>query len=211
MNITEELQKHLGKPVIEDELMAKHTNYRIGGPAKWFVEIKTVEEIQNVLAFTNKEKIRTFVFGGGSNMLVNDEGFDGVAIKIAMRSYEIKGTMVKAEAGVLSSALARATANAGLEGFTWGISLPGTIGGAVRGNAGCFGGETRDQLVSAEVLRDGEVISLTNAQLQFGYRESSIKHSDDIVLSATFEFKEGDTAELKAELDDKLMKRKTTQ
>lgn len=211
MNITEELQKLLEKPVIENEPMAKHTNFRIGGPAKWFVEIKNTEELKSVLAFAKEQGIKTFVFGGGSNMLVNDQGFDGIAIKIAMRSYEIKGTTVTAEAGVLSAALARATANAGIEGWTWAISLPGTIGGAVRGNAGCFGGETRDMLVSAQVLRDGEIITLSNEELEFGYRESSIKHSNDIVLTATFEFKEGDTVELKEDLDDKLMKRKSSQ
>jgi UDP-N-acetylmuramate dehydrogenase len=211
MNITEELQKRLEKPVIENEPMAKHTNFRIGGPAKWFVEVKSVDELKAILALAKEQGIETFVFGGGSNMLVNDEGFDGIAIKIAMRSYEMKGTTVKAEAGVLSSALARATANAGLAGWVWAISLPGTIGGAVRGNAGCFGGETRDYLVSAELLRDGEVITLTNEELQFGYRESSVKHSNDIVLTATFEFKEGDITELKETLDDTLMKRKSSQ
>jgi UDP-N-acetylmuramate dehydrogenase len=132
MNITEELQKLLEKPVIKNEPMAKHTNFRIGGPAKWFVEVKSVDELKAVLTFAKDQGMKTFVFGGGSNMLVNDEGFDGIAIKIAMRSYEMKGTMVKAEAGVLSSALARATANAGLAGWVWAISLPGTIGGGVR-------------------------------------------------------------------------------
>ncbi|MBI4435472.1 UDP-N-acetylmuramate dehydrogenase [Candidatus Uhrbacteria bacterium] len=128
-----------------------------------------------------------------------------------MRTYDIQGTRVRADAGVLSSALARATANAGLKGLTWAISLPGTVGGGVRGNAGCFGGEMKDRLVDVEVLRDGKVERLPKDELAFGYRESAIKHTDDIILSATFELEEGDARELKVELDDKLMKRKTSQ
>ena len=95
--------------------------------------MKTVPELQKVLAIAREHELKTFVFGGGSNMLVSDTGFDGIAIKMAMRTYDIQGTRVRADAGVLSSGLARATANAGLKGLTWAISLPGTVGGGVRG------------------------------------------------------------------------------
>jgi UDP-N-acetylmuramate dehydrogenase len=211
MTITKQIEQIVGTRLKEDEPMSKHTNFRIGGPAKWFVEVRSIEELQAVMRLAHKQNIKTFVFGGGSNILVNDKGFDGIAIKIAMRTYDIHGTSVRADAGVLSAALARATANAGLKGMTWAISLPGTVGGGVRGNAGCFGGEMKDHLVSARVLRDGEIIELRGEQLAFGYRESVIKHSDDIVLDATFELEEGDTTELKMELDDKLVKRKNSQ
>ncbi|MBI4592152.1 UDP-N-acetylmuramate dehydrogenase [Candidatus Uhrbacteria bacterium] len=211
MTIAEQLKAIVGTRILENELMSKHTNFRIGGSAKWFVEVRSVDEIQQVLAMASKNHLATCVFGGGSNVLVSDQGFDGIVIKMAMRTYDIQGTHVRADAGVLSSALARATANAGLKGLTWAISLPGTVGGAVRGNAGCFGGEMKDRLVNVQVLRDGAIIELTADELAFGYRESAIKHSHDIVLSATFELEEGDAAELKAELDDKLMKRKLSQ
>lgn len=211
MSIAQQLQAIVGTRCVENEPMSKHTNFRIGGPAKWFVEVKTVEEIKKVLIIANEHALNTFVFGGGSNLLVSDQGFDGIAIKIAMRTHDIEGTRVRADAGVLSSGLARATAHAGLKGLTWAISLPGTVGGGVRGNAGCFGGEMKDRLVDVEVLRGGKVERLTKEQLNFGYRESAIKHSNDIVLSASFELEEGDARELKAELDDKLMKRKLSQ
>lgn len=220
MTTTDQLQSIVGSRLLESEPMSKHTNFRIGGPAKWFVEIRSLDELEHVLDVAYENRLATFVFGGGSNMLVSDSGFDGIAIKMAMRTYDIQGTWVRADAGVLSSGLARATANAGLKGLTWAISLPGTIGGGVRGNAGCFGGEMRDRLVSVQVLRQGftgalapssQVIELSRDDLAFGYRESAIKHSDDIVLSATFELEEGNTRELKIDLDDKLMKRKTLQ
>lgn len=211
MTLKQQLEEIVSSRLLEDESMSKHTNFRIGGSAKWFVEVRTVEELQRVLVLAKEHNLPTFVFGGGSNMLVSDKGFDGIAIKMAMRVYDIQGTRVRADAGVLSSALARATANAGLKGLTWAISLPGTVGGGVRGNAGCFGGEMKDFLVGVEVLRGGKVERLTKDQLAFGYRESAIKHSDDIVLSATFELEEGNAQELRAELDDKLMKRKNSQ
>ncbi|MCR4314097.1 MAG: UDP-N-acetylmuramate dehydrogenase [Candidatus Uhrbacteria bacterium] len=211
MTMKQQIEEIVGSRFFENEPMSKHTNFRIGGPVKWFVEIRSLDELRRVLIVARENGLSTFVFGGGSNLLVADAGFDGIAIKMAMRTYDIQGIRVRADAGVLSSGLARATANAGLAGLTWAISLPGTIGGGVRGNAGCFGGEMKDHLVAVEVLRGGKVERLTKNQLAFGYRESTIKHSDDIVLSATFELEEGDARELKAELDDKLMKRKTSQ
>lgn len=211
MNITEQLSEVVGPRLKENEPMSKHVNFRIGGPARWMVEIRTIEELQHVLHIAKEEEVNYFVFGGGSNMLVSDEGFDGIAIKIGMRSYDIRGTHVRAESGVLSAALARATATHGLKGFTWAISLPGTIGGAVRGNAGCFGGEMKDSVTQVDVLRDGSIVTLSNEALQFGYRESVVKKNDDIVLAAEFDFEEGDSNELREELDDNLMKRKESQ
>ena len=211
MTITQQLQTIVGARLFENELMSKHTNFRIGGPAKWFVEVRSVEELKKVLDVARENELATFVFGGGSNLLASDQGFDGIVIKIAMRTYDIQGTRVRADAGVLSSGLARATANAGLKGLTWAISLPGTVGGGVRGNAGCFGGEMKDHCTSVLVQRGGALVEIGKDDLKFGYRESAIKHSDDIILSATFELEEGDARELKSELDDKLMKRKTSQ
>lgn len=211
MTLKQQLQDIVGSRVLENEPLSKHTNFRIGGSAKWLVEVRGVEELQQVIDLAQKNSIPYVVFGGGSNTLASDAGFDGIVIKIAMRTYDIYGTRVVAEAGVLSSALARATANAGLKGLAWAISLPGTIGGGVRGNAGCFGGEMKDLLVKIDVLRDGEIVELTKDELQFSYRESVLKQSTDVVLSASFELEEGDEQELKAELDNKLMKRKSSQ
>lgn len=213
MTISEQLQLIVGSRMLENEPMTKHTNFRIGGPAKWFVEVRSVEELLAVLEVARTENIQSFVFGGGSNILVSDAGFDGIVMKIGMRAYEIRGTSVRAESGVLSSALARATANLGLSGLTWMISLPGTIGGAVRGNAGCFGGETKDVITSVEVLRDGKIVTLIKNELQFGYRHSMFKTKDnhDIILAASFELKEGNVEDLRAEIDDQLLKRKASQ
>jgi UDP-N-acetylmuramate dehydrogenase len=211
MTISEQLESIAGSRFREEEPLSKHVNFRIGGPAKWFVEVRSVEELQAVLKVVREEEVEYVVFGGGSNMLVNDKGLNGIAIKIGMRSYEIRGDQVRAESGVLSSALARATANHGLKGLAWMITLPGTIGGAVRGNAGCFGGETKDKITSVEVLRDNKVQVLEKHQITFGYRDSMFKHNTDIILAASFKLAEGDVSDLRAELDDQLMKRKKAQ
>lgn len=207
-----------GTRLKEHEPLSKHTNFRVGGPARWFVDIQTEEELVRAVELIHVHNVRWFVLGGGSNTLALDEGFDGIVLCMAMRAFRIEGTSVVAEAGVISVVLARATAEAGLAGFEWAISLPGTVGGAVRGNAGCFGGEVKDTCVSARVLRyrrgprtPPEIVELTREDLQFGYRESSIKYSTDIVVSATFELQRGDVATLKAKLGAILAKRKATQ
>jgi UDP-N-acetylmuramate dehydrogenase len=203
--------KHFSDRLKEHEPLSKHGNFRIGGPARWFVDVRSEEELRTALAAVNEADVPVFVMGGGSNTLFADEGFPGLVIQMAMRGQKIEGNRVTAEAGALMVGLARATAEAGLEGLEWAISLPGTLGGAVRGNAGCFGGETRDRLVSARVLRDGNAVELTNAELKFGYRDSLLKHSSDIVLSATFELTPADPATLRERMADILSKRKVSQ
>lgn len=210
-DITNELKTIFGDRLKENEPLAKHLNFRIGGPARWFTDVSTIEELEHAIAICKQHDVPYFVLGGGSNTLAADEGFDGVILKIAMRDYQIHGNTVIADAGVISASLARVTANEGLAGFAWAISLPGTIGGAVRGNAGCFGGETKDYLTKVDVLREGEVVTLTKDELKMGYRESAIKHSDDIVLRAYFDLPEGNAEELKAQLDETLAKRKSSQ
>ncbi len=212
----EETIKKLAKKIStdrvkQDEPLAKHLNFRIGGPADLFIEVRTIEELQHAIKVMSDEDVRYFILGGGSNTLVADEGFRGACIKLALRDHQITDTTVTAGAGMISAALARITASAGLEGFEWAISLPGTIGGAVRGNAGCFGGEMKDSVTSVKILRNHEVIDIQAVDLNFGYRESAIKHSEDIVLEATLELKPGKAEELKAKLTDHLNARKSSQ
>lgn len=209
--LTLQLQAIFGDGLLEQEPMSKHTNFRLGGPARWFAVVRTQDELQRAIDICDAHRVPWVVIGGGSNTLVADEGFNGLVLHMGMREVQVEGTHVTADAGVLSAYLARFTAQAGLAGFTWAISLPGTIGGAVRGNAGCFGGETADCFVSARVLRNGRVVEYTKDALQFGYRDSVLKHEPGIVLSATFQFSSGDPAYLQADMDRVLMLRKTTQ
>lgn len=195
----------------ENEPLSKHTNFRIGGPARWFGEAHSRDEFDELVRFAAEKGVPWHVIGGGSNTLASDDGYPGVVIQMAMRGVTIDGTTVVAEAGAMSAAVARQTASAGLQGMEWAISLPGTIGGASRGNAGCFGGEMKDVVRSVTVARDGATVELSAADLQYGYRESAIKHSDDVILSVTMELKPGDREALLKKLDDTLAKRKASQ
>ncbi len=213
--LTSHLERIVGDRLKFDEPLKTHTHYAVGGPARFFVEAKTVEEIVELIAAVREHELDWVILGGGTNVLVNDQGFDGVVIKAANRSVQVDvgNARVTAEAGALSSMVARQTANAGLTGFEWAVSLPGTIGGAVRGNAGCFGGEIKDSLISAEVLNveSGEIEEMSNKDLKFGYRESVVKDNPLVVLRATFQLEERDEKETKEKIEYVLKCRLKTQ
>ena len=208
---TQPLRDRFGDRLKLGEPLSRHTNFRIGGPARWFVEVKNEEEILAAVMISKMGEVPLLILGGGSNVLASDLGFDGLVIKIALRLFAIEGTKVIADAGVISSALARATVEAGLEGFEWAVSLPGTIGGAVRGNAGCFGGELKDSIVSVRVLREGTVQEVPGEACALGYRDSIFKKNADIILQATLQLKSGNTKLLKTRMEDQLAKRKLSQ
>lgn len=188
----QQLEQIVGERLKRDELLSAHSHYGVGGPAAYFVVAKTSEEIVALIKAALDHNIDWVVIGGGTNILVNDAGFDGLVVKMGNRTVKINAETgeVVAEAGLLSSSLARQTAEAGLTGFEWGIGLPGTIGGAVRGNAGCFGGETKDQLASVDVLdtETGEERSVSIDDLDMRYRHSAVKEHPWIVLRAHFKF-----------------------
>ena len=214
MDFGAELSARFGAQYKEHEPLAKHVNFRIGGPARHFVEAKTSTDIVDAVALANRGGVAWFVLGGGSNTLVSDAGFDGLVIKAANRVLKIDGTRVMAEAGVISAAVARATAEKGLRGFEWAISLPGTMGGAVRGNAGCFGGETKDAVESVRVLHDGVVQTLRRDEVHFDYRHSIFKtpeRAHDVILDVTLLLREGDRAEAMGQLEKNLSGRKASQ
>ena len=213
MRIQEQLQGRFGAQFKEHEPLAKHVNMKIGGPAKFFVEAKTSQDIADAVHLAKENGVKFFILGGGSNTLVADDGFDGLVIKLANRGITINGELVTAEAGAISATVARQTATAGLRGFEWAVSLPGTIGGAVRGNAGCFGGETKDALVSVKLLRNGKMIEVPVDELKMAYRSSALKElgNQDVVLEATFKLTPGDKAEALALIEANLDKRKKTQ
>lgn len=206
-----QLQSLFSERLLQQEPLSVHTNFRIGGPARWFVQTKTVKEIFQALDAAKAHGVPVFVLGGGSNVLVSDKGFDGLVIHLANRDYQIQGTSVKADAGVPSSFLARKTAEAGLAGLEWAATLPGTIGGAVRGNAGCFGGEMKDSVKEITVYRDGNFILLSKEDLGFHYRHSIIKDSEDVILSVVLELHVGEKEMLLQKMQEIVEKRKATQ
>lgn len=189
------------KGLRKNVVLAKYTTYKIGGPADYFLSIKNYQELKNALKFAQNNNLRIFILAGGSNVLFSDYGFRGLIIKIDNQDIKINGTRIKANAGVLMRDLVNKSVDLEFKGLEWAGGLPGTLGGAVRGNAGCFGGEIKD--IIKEVLamdRSGEIKNYTNKDCCFKYRDSVFKRNDEIILSATLQFKSGDSKELKTEV-----------
>src|SRR3989338_4248022 len=159
-----------------NEPMSKNTTFRIGGTADFFVTVETIDKLVGLVKILDASGTPYFILGGGSNLLVRDEGFRGVCVRIMNDELRIKDTVVEADAGCITADVAQKSIAAGLTGFEWGVGVPGTIGGAVRGNAGAMGGEMKDVVKEVEAYRDGEVLTLSHADCNFGYRDSVFKH-----------------------------------
>ena len=129
-----------------------YTMYKIGGPARFFAEPKNADEIKEAADFAVREKVPFVILGNGSNMLVSDKGFNGLVMRVNRGVAVAKGEYLYADAGVSMARAVTEAARAGLTGFEWGIGVPGTIGGSVRGNAGCFGGEMRQVVERVQLL-----------------------------------------------------------
>ena len=173
--------------ILRDEPMCRHTTFRVGGPADYFVTPQSVEEIRGILAVCRKENVPYYIVGNGSNLLVGDGGFRGVVLQIfkKMNDVRVEGERVTAQAGVLLSKVASAAYNASLTGLEFAAGIPGTLGGAVRMNAGAYGGEMKQVLKWVKVLdNEGNIITLDASELEMGYRTSIIEKKGYIVLQA---------------------------
>ena len=193
----------------ENVPLKNHTTFKIGGPAKYFFIARTAEDVQNAVYAAKKHSIPYFLLSSGSNVLISDKGFNGLVIKVQHTGYKISGTKVQAESGVVMSTLVRETTRRGLAGLEWAGGLPGTVGGAIRGNAGAFGGEIKDSIDQVEVLDEtGNKKILSKKQCQFAYRSSFFKEKDFVILGATFELKRGNKKEVQKVAQDHIQYRK---
>ena len=167
-----------------DELMSKHTSFRIGGPARLYVVVSTPEEAIKAVETAESLKLPWYVFGGGSNLLVNDAGYEGVLIQVADRRIVIQGDAIICGNGAITAMVARQSVDAGLTGFEWAVGVPGTIGGAIYGNAGCYGGEMKDVLVSVDAYRlsDKQRVTYLANECSYGYRESRFKSEPHLIF-----------------------------
>lgn len=209
-----------------DEPMKLHTTFRIGGNADCLVTPQNVNQIKEVIAYLKENNIAYYIIGNGSNLLVSDEGYRGVVIQLynKFNSYEFlhdnsssavdkaNKVYVKAQSGIMLSKLGHILADNSLTGFEFATGIPGTIGGAVMMNAGAYGGEMKDIIVSAEVMDiDSNVHTLSLDELELGYRTSVISKKNYIVLSATMAFEAGEKAVIYDKLKELADKRKEKQ
>ena len=200
--------------ILIDEPMSRHTTFRVGGPADFFVTPKAKEEVRDVVRICKEAGMPYYIIGNGSNLLVSDAGYRGVIVQIykEMNEVKVEGDLVKAQAGALLSGIAAKALGAELSGFEFASGIPGTIGGACVMNAGAYGGEMKDVLESVTVLTgEGKIIELGRNELELGYRTSVIAKKGYIVLGAVLKLERGDGEKIKTYMDELKEKRVTKQ
>ena len=192
----------------ENVLLAQHCNYKIGGPARYFCDATTEEEVRSAILFAREKRVPIFILGSGTNLLFADEGYNGLVLKPNLQKLEAIGGIVEVGAGALVSDLLNFTIAHSLSGLEWSGGLPGTVGGAVRGNAGAFKGEIKDRIISVDSLEidNLEKLSRDNSACRFGYRSSIYKEKcgKEIILSAQIRLEKGDSDKIAAGIQEKI-------
>lgn len=209
------LEQILGRENIRlDEPMRSHTTFRIGGPADYYVMPETEEQLSALLVLCKEEQMPYYVLGNGSNLLVSDEGYRGVVISMTERwsGCEVLGNRLRVGAGALLSRTANRAREASLTGFEFAAGIPGSFGGALVMNAGAYGGEMKQVVVSARVMdADGKILELAAEELELGYRTSCIAKRGYLVLEGVIELQPGDAQEIGARMADLALQRRTKQ
>ncbi len=202
----EEIQGLLPKENIRlKEPMKNYTSFKIGGPVDALILPDSSETLGKVLAALQRHKIPFYIIGNGSNLLVDDEGLEGVVIQLYKNfsKIEVEGNHLIVSSGVLLSKIAAVALEHSLTGFEFAQGIPGTLGGAVAMNAGAYGGEMKDVLVSTKVMNEkGQVFTLSKEELELGYRTSKVQKQGYIVLEATLKLKPGKQEEIQAYMKD---------
>ena len=200
--------------VLTDELMSGHTTFRIGGPADFFVTPEKKEQIGQIIELCCGRNIPYYIVGNGSNLLVGDRGYRGVIIQVFKKMNQIRaeGEKIYAQAGALLSKVAAAALEASLTGLEFASGIPGTLGGALRMNAGAYGGEMKQVTESAQVLTpDGEILVIPVDELGMSYRTSVISRNDYVVLEAVLKLHRGSQEEIRACMEELKEKRVSKQ
>ena len=199
-----------------DEPMAKHTSFKIGGPADVFIKVDNIEELKETLDLSKQNQIPLTIIGNGSNLLVTDKGIRGITAKLNLKDIEIKNEnnkqIIKVDAGVPVGLLAQKLLKEEIAGFEELSGIPGTIGGAVIMNAGAHGKELKDILKKVTAMDyNGNIHEFTNEECQFSYRNSRFQKEKYIILQATLELEKGKSTEIKEKMDEYMQFRKEKQ
>lgn len=197
-----------------EESMAKHTTFRTGGPADLFLMPQNRTELKESIALLREYNVPYMVIGNGSNLLVGDGGIRGAVIQLyqRMQNISVEGTEMTLDCGALLSAAAAQAADASLEGLAFASGIPGTFGGAVVMNAGAYGGEMKDVLLSADVLTaDLEVKTIPVEELDLSYRHSIVPEKGYIVLGGKLRLKKGNEQEIRGRMAELAQQRREKQ
>lgn len=197
----------------ENEIMSRHTSFKIGGSADIYISPETVEQLKEVVLLAKKENIPFYVLGNGSNLLVSDKGIKGAVIStLKCNNIRIEDDTIYADAGAPLTAVCVAASNAGLTGLEFAFGIPGSIGGALFMNAGAYDGEMSFITQSAQSITPlGEIVSRNADELKLGYRHSIYRENGEIITGVTLKLKKGETEKITARMNELMLKRKTSQ
>lgn len=194
----------------ENEPLAAHCTFKIGGPARLFVQPADRAQLCRAVALCKAQGVRYYLLGNGSNILFADEGYNGVVLDISSMqdTVEVHGTQLTAGAGVRLSALCKTALEHSLTGLEFAYGIPGTVGGAVYMNAGAYGGEMKDVLEAVSYLTaDGRWVDSEASELDFSYRHSAFEENGACILGAVFHLEKGDPDAIKARMNELMQKR----
>lgn len=189
--------------------LAQFTTFRIGGMAKFFCEIKNEEEIGEALNYAKENDLKVFILGGGSNLLISDDGFDGLVIRMQNMACQVLNERIECGAGINLSEVVSLAIKESLAGLEWAAGIPGTIGGAIRGNVGAHGGEIANNIELVKVMEvGGEIKEYKKENCEFGYRSSIFKEKGDlIIISVILRLEKGQEEEIKKKVKEIIEKR----
>lgn len=213
--VLEQLQQFLPENrLLQQEPMARHTTFRVGGPAALYAELISEEELSKALHILQEQEEDYYLIGNGSNLLVSDSGYQGVILHFAKEysQIQIEGSRIVCQAGASLAAVARAALEAGLTGFAFAAGIPGSIGGAIVMNAGAYGGEMKQVVESVRLMdAQGNIVEKTCEDMQFSYRHSILKDAFYVVLSVILSLQPGDKEQIKQEMDTLAAQRREKQ
>lgn len=218
IEIYEKLKNEMKNSEIKtDEDMSKHTSFKVGGKADFFIKINDIEDLKYILNFTKQNQIPLTVIGNGSNVLVKDNGIRGITIYLNFDNMQIdesknEEVIVTVGSGVKLAMLAVILQKKGIAGFEFASGIPGTIGGAIRMNAGAYGKEMKEIVENVTFMdEEGNIHKLENEQIDFSYRYSRFKEKQEIIIEAKLKFQKEDGEKIKAKMDEYRKARKEKQ
>ena len=198
--------------ILLNEPMSKHTSFKTGGNADIFVKAYSLEEIKNILKISKENNVPLFIFGNGTNILVKDQGFRGIILQIKLDNIDIDGTKVIVQSGVKNAILAQKLVDNRLTGFEFASGIPGTIGGAIKMNAGAYGGEIKDIVEEVTYLDyDGNIHTVSNKECEFEYRHSRFFSEKAVIIQAKLNFEKGNKEDIENKINELAQKRKEKQ
>ena len=192
----------------KNQILAPYTTFKIGGPADWFCETKNEKEIIEAIKFAKEKKLAFFILGNGSNLLVSDNGFRGVVIRMENGEWRIDNEKILAEAGISLNKLVNIAEENSLSGIEFMVGIPGTLGGVVFGNAGAWQQNIGDKVERVKILdKDNQFKWLNHDECQFSYRQSRFKKSKEIILAVELKLEKGHQLEIENLMNENLQKR----